>query len=202
MAMMPRKTKKTGPARGTQRWMAGILGVTPEHLNRVINGHLLSRSLSARVEALKQEEAKRMSQEIKPRFDPGAAPEASAAGNSLDPAAANTCIEWLDVAGKVGFTVVAVVAPYSEELWAVSGFEKTLGRELNEAGLGHYDSAKWFNPIAFFFYVSTQRLAVGLQTIKQRLGEIGLLSRVKIATADPETKTWRIFWPEADKAGL
>jgi len=177
-----------------------LLRVTLGHLNMVLNGHRQSRSLIARWEALQVKEAKRMSEQ-NPRFSLGSAPEAAAASNPLDPAAANECIEWVDLAGKLGFTVVAVQAHYCEELWAVSGFEKSLGRELTEANLGHLDSVKWFNPITFYFLVNTQNLAAGLLLIKARMAAIGLLPRVKIGCADQESRTYRTLYPEAEKVG-
>jgi hypothetical protein len=42
----------------TQRRAALILGVTPEHLNRVLRGHRQSRSLLAKYQALKAVQTK------------------------------------------------------------------------------------------------------------------------------------------------
>ncbi len=103
--------------------------------------------------------------------------------------------------GKIGFTVAIVQAPYSPALWANSDFEKRLGTELIEAGLGHLDSAKWGNPISYFFYLKSGSLAAGLQLIKSRLAAIELLPHVKIGYADPGDKCWRTFYPELEKAG-
>lgn len=139
-----------------------------------------------------------MSGELHSRFSQGAAPEAAAGKNPIDPWHANTCVEWVDLCTKIGFSVVMVQAPYSPELWANSGFEKALGRELTAANLGHYDSAKWFDPIAFYFYVNTQSLAGGLQLIKARLAAIGLFPHVRIGYADRESKTWQTFYPELE----
>ncbi|MCX6924550.1 MAG: hypothetical protein NT154_15250 [Verrucomicrobia bacterium] len=141
-----------------------------------------------------------MSEKANARFSLDAAPEASDSHGVLDPAAANTSIEWVELCGKVGFTVVALKAPYSPELWQNSGFEKRLGAELAAANLGHLDSVKWFDPITFFFYVNTKDLAAGLQLMKARLAVIGLLPRVKIGCADQAAKVWRRFWPESGEA--
>jgi len=176
------------------------LGINRSHLWRVLIGQRQSHSLLARYGALKQQKAKGMS-ETNPRFSQGAAPEAAAAHDPVDPAAANLSLEWFDICGKIGFTVVAVQAPYSPELFKNSGFEKALGSELTEAGLGHLDSIKWFNPIAFYFYLHTKNLAAGLQLIKSRLAAIGLLPQVKIGVADAESKTFRVYYPEVEKAG-
>jgi hypothetical protein len=47
------KQRKKNPHRvGTQSWAAVELGVTFEHLNRVLNGHRASKSLSRRYEHL------------------------------------------------------------------------------------------------------------------------------------------------------
>jgi len=180
--------------------MAAVLNVTPEHLNRVLNGHLVSRSLLSRVEALKQEEAKRMS-ETNPRFSQETRTAAGQYPKTADPAAANENIEWIELGLSIGLSVVAVQAPYSSELWNNAGFENALGSELTQAGLGHYDSAKYFNPIAFYFYLKTESLAAGLQLIKARLAAIGLLPSVKIGVGDQESKTWRVFYPEPGQAG-
>jgi hypothetical protein len=129
-------------------------------------------------------------------------PEAAAAHDPVDPASANTCIEWLDTVGKVGFTVVAVQAPYSAELWQNSGFEKALGNELAAANLGFYDSMKPFNPLAFFFYVPSKFVVAALEIIKARLAAIGLLPHVTIGYADPESKGYRrVMFPKDGKAG-
>ena len=128
-------------------------------------------------------------------------PSAQAPG-SADPAAANECIEFIELVGKVGLTVVVVQARWSAELWAVNGFEETLGRELDQARLGIYDGLKVANPtVAFYFHLNTERLAEGLLLIKARLAAIGLLPVVKIGVADQESKTYRVFYPEAGQAG-
>jgi hypothetical protein len=185
----------------TQTRAARFLKVTRGHLNMVLRGHRQSRSLLARYEALQMKEAKRMSEETTPRFSQETTRAAGQAPNAIDPAAANETIEWVELIGKLGLTAVAVHAPYSAELWQNSGFEEDLGRELAEAHLGHYDSARYFNPIIFFFYVRTQDLAAGLQLIKARLAAIGLLASVKIGVADQESKAWRTFYPELGPAG-
>jgi transcriptional regulator with XRE-family HTH domain len=185
----------------TQAEAARRLGVTSGHLNMVLHGHRQSRSLVARWEALQVEEAKRMREEANPRFSQETTRAAGQAPNAIDPAAANESIEWVELIGKLGLTAVAVRAPYSAKLWQNSGFEEDLGRELAEAHLGDYDSARYFNPIIFFFYVRTQDLAAGLQLIKARLAAIGLLPSVKIGVADQESKVWRVFYPELGPAG-
>jgi hypothetical protein len=185
----------------TQRRAATILGVTPEHLNRVLRGHRQSRSLLARWESLKTEEAKIMSEGTNPRFSQVPAPASAAGGQALDPAQANTSTEWIKLCAQIGFTAVVIWAPYSPELWQNSGFEKALSTQLTAANLGHLDSVKWFNPISFFFYLYTTSLPAGLQLIKARLSAIGLLPHVKIGVADPEAKTWRVFFPELETTG-
>jgi transcriptional regulator with XRE-family HTH domain len=188
-----------GKAPMSQTKAAAALGVTREHLNRVLRGHRQSPPLLARFAALQEEEAKRMREEANRRFSRETW-EARQAPNAIDPAAANENIEWVELIGKLGLTAVAVRAPYSAELWQNSGFEEDLGRELAEAHLGEYDSARYFNPITFFFYVRTQDLAAGLQLIKARLAAIGLLPSVKIGVADHESKAWRVFYPELGPA--
>ena len=137
-----------------------------------------------------------MSNDLAPRFSQGDAPGAGAASGACDPADANGNLEWLETMGKVGFSVAFIQAPYTPELWANPGFEEHLGRELTEAGMGHLDSAKWGNPITFFFYLHSKSLAAGLQLIKARMAAIELLPRVKIGYADPSDKCWRMFYPE------
>jgi transcriptional regulator with XRE-family HTH domain len=190
-----------GNAPMSQTKAAAALGVTREHLNRVLRGHRQSPPLLARFAALQEEEAKRMSEETTPRFSQETTRTAGQTPNAIDPAAANETIEWVELIGKLGLTAVAVRAPYSAELWQNSGFEEDLGRELAEAHLGQYDSARYFNPITCFFYVRTQDLAAGLQLIKARLAAIGLLPSVKIGVADQESKAWRVFYPELGPAG-
>lgn len=140
-----------------------------------------------------------MSNELHPRFSQGAAPGASAP--TIDPADANGCREWIETMGKAGFSVAVIRAPYSPALWENSDFEKRLGTELTEAGLGHLDSAKWGNPITFFFYLHSKSLAAGLTFIKFRLAAIGLLQHVRIGYADAGDKCWRTFYPALERAG-
>jgi hypothetical protein len=142
-----------------------------------------------------------MSNDLHPRFEQGAAPGADAPTGPVDPSDFNGCPKWIEDMGKIGFTVAIVQAPYSPALWANSDFEKRLGTELIEAGLGHLDSAKWGNPISYFFYLKSGSLAAGLQLIKSRLAAIELLPHVKIGYADPGDKCWRTFYPELEKAG-
>ena len=140
-----------------------------------------------------------MSNDLAPRFSQGAAPGAGAP--MVDPADANGCLDWLEDMGKIGFAVACIKAPYSPALWANPDFEKRLGSELTEAGLGHLDSAKYGNPIMFFFYLHSESLAAGLQLIKSRLAAIGLLPHVRIGYADTGDKCWRRFYPELERAG-
>ena len=142
-----------------------------------------------------------MSNDLHPRFSMSSEPSAEPPPAHVDPADANGCPEWLEDMGKVGFTVAFIQAKYSPALWANSNFEKRLGSELTEAGLGHLDSAKWGNPTTFFFYLRSGRLAAGLQLIKSRLAAIELLPHVKVGYADPGDKCWRIFSPELERAG-
>ena len=146
------------------------------------------------------EEARRMSEEANARFSKDSGAATGQGPMAIDPAAANQDIEWVELVGKLGLTTVAVQISYSAELWENSGFEQDLSRELAQGGLGELDSVKWFNLIVFFFYVRTQDLAAGLQFIKARLAAIGLLPRVKIGVADLESRTWRVFYPELEKA--
>ena len=120
-------------------------------------------------------------------------------GPKIDPSDANACPEWLEAMGKIGFSVAFIEAPYSPALWANADFEKRLGSELTEAGLGHLDSAKYGNPITFFFYLNSKSLAAELQLIKARLAAIGLLPHVKIGYADTGDKCWRMFYPAPQK---
>lgn len=142
-----------------------------------------------------------MNSELHPRFSQGAAPAAGAPSGAIDPAYANGNLEWLDTMGKAGFSIGYVRAPYTPALWANSDFEKRLGSELTEAGLGHLDSVEWGNPIIFFFYLHSKSLAAGLQLIKSRLAAIGLLSHVEIGYADPVDECWRTLYPGLEKAG-
>src|ERR1035438_6355447 len=145
--------------------------------------------------------SEQMSSERPQRFSVRQQPAIAAKPEQVDPADANGCPEWLEDMGKVGFTVAFIQAKYSPALWANSNFEKRLGSELTEAGLGHLDSAKWGNPTTFFFYLRSGRLAAGLQLIKSRLAAIELLPHVKVGYADPGDKCWRIFSPELERAG-
>ena len=140
-----------------------------------------------------------MSNRLSARFSQGAAPAPSAP--TADPADANGCLEWLEGMGKIGFSVACIRAPYSPALWANSDFEKRLGSELTEAGLGHFDSAKYGDPITFFFYLHSKSLAAGLQLMKTRLAAIGLLPHVRIGYADTGDKCWRKYYPELGRGG-
>jgi hypothetical protein len=180
----------------TQTRAAAVLGVTREHLNRVLRGRRQSRSLLARWESLKAEQTKVMTEKTNPRFSQDPALASAGAPQAVDPAAANSSIEWLDICAKIGLTAVVVHAGYGPKLWEVSGFEKQLDSELRTAHLGYLDSVKYFNPLAFFFYVPTEKLVDGLQFIKANLEGIGLLPHsVKIGYADLEAKVWRTFYP-------
>jgi hypothetical protein len=128
------------------------------------------------------------------------APGAGAPSGAVDPAAFNVSWEWNEDMDKIGFTVAFIRAPYSPALGENSGFEKRLGGELTEAGLGHLDSEKWGNPVTFFFYLHSKSLAAGLQLIKSRLAAIGLLQHVRIGYADAGDKCWRTFYPALERA--
>ena len=154
--------------------VAANLGVTYSHWRRVLAGERRSRSLVARYESLKT--------------------------GAIDPAAFNVSWEWNEDMDKIGFAVAFIRAPYSPALWENSGFEKRLGGELTEAGLGHLDSEKWGNPVTFFFYLHSKSLAAGLQLIKSRLAAIGLLQHVRIGYADAGDKCWRTFYPALERA--
>jgi hypothetical protein len=154
--------------------VAANLGVTYSHWRRVLAGERRSRSLVAKFESLKT--------------------------GAIDPAAFNVSWEWNEDMGKIGFAVAFIRAPYSPALWENSGFEKRLGGELTEAGLGHLDSEKWGNPVTFFFYLHSKSLAAGLQLIKSRLAAIGLLQHVRIGYADAGDKCWRTFYPALERA--
>ena len=58
MAITEQHKPSSGQAPMTQRRAALILGVTPEHLNRVLRGHRQSRSLLAKYQALKAVQTK------------------------------------------------------------------------------------------------------------------------------------------------
>jgi hypothetical protein len=132
-----------------------------------------------------------------PRFSIEDAPDWGLLHTPVDPADANLCDEWIEVLDKVGFTPVLVKADYSPELWQNAGFEERLGAELTDAKLGSYDSAKYGNPIKFFFLVASSRLPAGLQFISTRLAAIGLLPHVIIGYADKDSKTWRqVVFPQ------
>ena len=154
--------------------VAANLGVTYSHWRRVLAGERRSRSLVAKFESLKT--------------------------GAIDPAAFNVSWEWNEDMDKIGFAVAFIRAPYSPALWENSGFEKRLGGELTEAGLGHLDSEKWGNPVTFFFYLHSKSLAAGLQLIKSRLAAIGLLQHVRIGYADAGDKCWRTFYPALERA--
>ena len=148
-----------------------------------------------------------------PRFGQGAVPADAIPPSSVDPADANVSLEWLKVCAKIGLTVVAVKAPYSPQLWENSGFEEDLGRELHEAKLGFYDSAKYGeflqsknvknqSQAIFFFCVPTKKLPAALQLIRAALAAIGLLPHVGIGHADRECKQYRrVLFLEDGKAG-
>ena len=178
-----------------------------EHLQKVLSDQRESKALLARYRALraaprKQTPNEDMSSETNPRFsqEPTPAPQDGHPA-LIDPADANTSMEWVELCAKLGFTTVVVQARYSPELWHNAGFEERLGSELTEANLGHYDSARYGNPIGFFFYLHGKKLADGLRLIEARLSAIGLLPHVKIGVADLELKGWRVVYPECEKAG-
>lgn len=187
--------KITGLARGT---VANILAAqypcwpAKARVNAALGGNIFAPPET------KQPSNQTMSAERNPRFDQEAAPPAKAP-ESADPAAANIDWEWNMDMGKIGFSVAFIQAPYSPALWENSGFEKRLDSELTEAGLGHLDSEKWGNPITFFFYLHSKSLAAGLQLVKFRLTNIGLLPHVKIGWADCQDKCWRVFHPAPQK---
>ena len=142
-----------------------------------------------------------MSSEHPSRFSMPPTPGAESKPEQVDPADANGCPEWLEDMGKIGHSVAFIQCPYSPALWANADFEKRLGSELSGATLGHLDSAKYSNPITFFFYLNSKSLAAGLQLIKARLAAIGLLPHVRIGYADTGDKCWRTFYPKLERAG-
>lgn len=140
------------------------------------------------------------------------APGAGAPSGAVDPADVNASLEWIELCAKIGFTLVALRATWSPELWQNSGFEEDLGRALTEANLGHYDSAKhgkmahsngpkYGNPIIFFFCVHTAKLPAALQFMRARLAAIGLLPHVRVLYADQDTRYRRVFFLEDGKGG-
>ena len=185
----------------TQTRAAALLGVTRGHLNMVLRGHRQSRSLLAKWQAMQQEELKRMSEQSNPRFSQDTAPTSEHPPSALDPSDANWDIRWHRTCRKLGFTIVLVKVPRSEQLWQNPGWEDRLGEELDAAHLGTFDSALWANPVFYFFLVSTKNMVAALNLIKARLAQIGLLPEVQIGVADQEAGDWRAFYPEPVKAG-
>jgi hypothetical protein len=103
---------------------------------------------------------------------------------------------------RIGFTVMLVVAFYSDELWKHPAFEVELGKELTTAGLGHFDSAKFGgNPNLYYFFIHRRTLTAGLKTVRDRLAALGLLTFCKVGHADGKDKCWRTFYPELERAG-
>jgi hypothetical protein len=137
-----------------------------------------------------------------PRFGQGAVPADAFPPSSVDAADANVCWEWVESMEKIGFTVLLVVAFYTDELWKHPAFEVELGEELTTAGLGHFDSAKFGgNSNLYYFYIHRTTLTAGLKTIKDRLAALGLLTLCQIGHADAKDKCWRKFYPELEKGG-
>jgi len=154
-----------------------------------------------------------MSNDLHPRFAMPHAPGAGAPSGAVDPADVLASREWIELCAKIGFTLVAVKAPWSPELWQNSGFEEDLGRELTDANLGHYDSSKhgkfahsngpkYGNPITFLFCLHSTKLLAALQFMKARLAAIGLLPHVRILYVDPDPAMYRrVLFLEDGKAG-
>jgi hypothetical protein len=188
----------------SQRRAARILGVSFEHLNRVLRGHRASRSLLARYEALQVEEAKRMANQANSRFFQDLAP---ATGQSAEPAGATASprsaggafeclyLEFGAAVGRIGFTVVMVSVPNSGRLFERRGFEETVGAELFEAKLGQLDSTIWDNPRLHLFLLNTETLRAGLELIQSRLAALDLPSGCEIGWLDTADKTWRTVFP-------
>jgi hypothetical protein len=145
---------------------------------------------------------KPMSKTPSSRFSQTPTAASEAGSQSVDPAAANMSIEWNEICAKIGLTTVVVQVPYSPELWQNSRFEERLDCELRAANLGWLDAIKYFNPMAFFFYIHTEKLAGGMEFIRSNLAGIGLLPKgVKIGYADLESKVCRVFYPVPEKLG-
>jgi transcriptional regulator with XRE-family HTH domain len=188
-----------GKRRLSQRRAARILGVSFEHLNRVLRGHRQSPPLLARYEALQREEAKRMSEPANSRFYQRLAPAprraaepggATLSTRSADGAPDNLHPECGELIGRTGFTAVVVSIP-SDSLFEPQGFEETLGAELIEAKLGQYDSTILDNPRLHFFLLDPKALRAGLELIQSRLAALDLLTGCKIDWFDTADKTWR-----------
>jgi hypothetical protein len=114
----------------------------------------------------------------------------------IDPALDNTSWDWVETVAKLGLSVVAVIAPYSPELWANPGFEGQIDAELRKAKLGHLDSAKYGNPIVFYFYIPAKSQAAGLEAIRAALERRGLAGVCKLGCAELQEKIWRIYHPQ------
>ena len=192
----------------SQRCAARILGVSFEHLNRVLRGHRASRSLLARYEALQVEEAKRMANQANPRFSQDLAPAtrqatgpASATASSprsADGASNNLCPEWGELVGRLGFCVCVVSVPHSDRLFKQQGFEENVGADLVEANLGQFDSVIWENPRLHFFLLHTKALRMALELIQSRLAALDLLTGCKIGCLDTAGKIWRTVYPAVE----
>lgn len=196
-----------GKAPMSQTKAAAALGITREHLNRVLRGHRQSPPLLARFAALQEEEAKRMSEEANPRFSQETTRAAGQASGSAGPthsprsadgASDNLHPEWGELVGRLGFCVCVVSVPHSDRLFKQQGFEENVGADLVEANLGQFDSVIWENPRLHFFLLHTKALRMALELIQSRLAALDLLTGCKIGCLDTAGKIWRTVYPAVE----
>lgn len=131
---------------------------------------------------------------MSPRFNPIAS---AAVPERADPAAANTCWEWIaTVLRPLGLTVLVIESQGNAQadVWPHVG--NLIGEKLQAANLGTWDAAKLGkNATHWYYHVSAERLGEAVRTAEAELAARGLLARVKIAYSDSEQQVWRVVYP-------
>lgn len=165
------------------------LGVTYQHLWRVVvSGERKSESLLARYRALQKQQpaTPAKNQPVKPAL----------------PAQRNPALENLQpylfgVLGRLGIDVVIVQfsAEPSSPIWATIGFEKELGKQLEAAQAGNYDSSEYIPGSQWHFYHSPRgKFADAIKTLKSGIQERGLLETATIMHAE-KAGGLVVYWP-------
>jgi len=172
---------------------AQALGVSRAHLWRVLAGRFVSYSLSQRYAVLKVRKS------MRDENQPSGPPDQNV---GIDPADVNLNWSWIgEVLAKLGISVLIVASKRNAQKAEWPHVGNLVGRVLESRQLGRWDSGKLGDSTCWYFYVSSNRLAEALPLVKGELEARRLLAEVTIAVADHEAKTFRIFWPELEKAG-
>lgn len=178
------KPKRAARISGISR-DAEKLGVTREHLQRVLVGLRVSKSLMQRYCELHPQFKLSMNQ----------APYSQALHESQrSPADDFLAASWVHgVLSKL--RMGAVVVELESEADRSIQFAEQIGNHLQIGGLGQFDSTKWFPVVRHFFVIRPGRLGAALEFIKGALKQRGMLDQVKIGYYEPKEKLWRTFHP-------